>query len=248
MKKIVFTVIIIMMSIAAVRAQSRSSLLQRINEIKSQTDSYFWDQYTHPNADTAKINATKRLLVDVNLNRSEQDKVTVAELMLHAGYITMDRGSLKQLFAYIKKDDAASLGGDMRVAAQPTQPVQVQYDSSVGTPSVTNTPPVVFNPSVKPFIPEAFVQRVMATKNFIDVYKLLKSMKSEGQILQFGKLKDVEDYSSFELILFDMQSQEIITMLSPANNMGKRTNMVSGVEDSLENYPMNMTAVIWYIK
>ncbi len=73
-------------------------------------------------------------------------------------------------------------------------------------------------------------------------------MKSEGQILQFGKLKDVEDYSSFELILFDMQSQEIITMLSPANNLGKRTNMVSGVEDSLENYPMNMTAVIWYIK
>ena len=71
---------------------------------------------------------------------------------------------------------------------------------------------------------------------------------AQGQILQFGKLKDVEDYSSFDLILFDMQSQQIITMLSPVTISGSRTNVVNGSEDSLDNYPTNMTAVIWYIK
>lgn len=247
MRKVV-AVIIFMASVAAVQAQNRSSLLQRINEIKSQTDLYFWDQYTHPNADTAKVNAAKRLLIDVNLNRDEQDNVALENLILHAGYITMDRGSLKQIFAYIKKDDAALLRGDVSTTSQPVRSMTGQAASSVLSSSVGSNTPVGDAPFTKSYVPEAFVQRVMATRNFMDVYKLLKSMKVEGQILQFGKLRDVEDYSSFELILFDMQSQEIITMLSPTNNMGKRTNMVSGMEDSLENYPMNMTAVIWYIK
>ena len=88
----------------------------------------------------------------------------------------------------------------------------------------------------------------METENFIDVYKLLKYMKSQGEILQFGKLKEIEDYSSLDLILFDMQSQKIISMLSSATESGTRTNLVNGTMDSLDNYPTSMTAVIWYIK
>ena len=73
-------------------------------------------------------------------------------------------------------------------------------------------------------------------------------MKSQGEILQFGKLKEIEDYSSLDLILFDMQSQKIISMLSSATESGTRTNLVNGTMDSLDNYPTSMTAVIWYIK
>ena len=73
-------------------------------------------------------------------------------------------------------------------------------------------------------------------------------MTSTGQVLQFGKLKDVDDYTSFDLILFDMNSQEIISILSAENTAGTRTNMILGTPDYLSNYPQNMTAVIWYIK
>jgi hypothetical protein len=45
-----------------------------------------------------------------------------------------------------------------------------------------------------------------------------------------------------------MQSQQVITMLSAETASGTRVNMVSGLEDSLNNYPTEMTAVIWYIK
>ena len=88
----------------------------------------------------------------------------------------------------------------------------------------------------------------MQTRKFVDVYKLLKYLNSQGDILQFGKLKEVEDYSSLDLILFDMQSQEVITMLSPVTTGNIRINVVNGGEDSLDNYPTEMTAVIWYIK
>ena len=178
MSRIVISIITALFCVTSVVAQNKTTLLQRINEIKSQNELYFWDQYTHPDADTAKIGATKRLLLDVNSNRSEDAQLSVEEVMPHASYINIDRGNLKQYFVYIKKADAIA----------------------------------------------------------------------QGQILQFGKLKDVEDYSSFDLILFDMQSQQIITMLSPVTISGSRTNVVNGSEDSLDNYPTNMTAVIWYIK
>jgi len=220
MSRIVIFIITVFFCVTSVVAQNKTTLLQRINEIKSQNELYFWDQYTHPDADTAKIGATKRLLLDVNSNRSEDTQLSVEEVMPHASYINIDRGNLKQYFVYIKKTDAIAIGGGS------------------ATLPVTNTP----------VVPDAFVQRIMETKYFVNVYKLLKALQSQGQILQFGKLKDVEDYSSLDLILFDMQSQQIITMLSPVTASGSRTNVVNGSEDSLDNYPTNMTAVIWYIK
>ena len=117
----------------------------------------------------------------------------------------------------------------------------VGVSENVATPSIST-------PIQKTFVPDAFVQRVMQTRKFVDVYKLLKYLNSQGDILQFGKLKEVEDYSSLDLILFDMQSQEVITMLSPVTTGNIRINVVNGGEDSLDNYPTEMTAVIWYIK
>lgn len=216
--------------------QNRNSLLQRINEIKSQSEIYFWDQYTCPDADTAKINATKRLLLDINRNRNDNEYLNVADVMPHVSFINIDRGKLKQFFVYIKKTDAVYINNG----------VNPNYNSNDN--SYFSESPTVSYSTQKTFVPDAFVQRIMETKVFANVYKLLKSLQSQGQVLQFGKLRDVEDYSSFDLILFDMQSQEIVTMLSPVTPSGNRTNMVNGTEDSLDNYPTSMTAVIWYIK
>lgn len=200
-------------------SQNKTTLVQRMNEIKNQTDIYFWDQATYLHADTAKRVATERLLLTINLDRSESNQLSVEEVMPFANYINIDRGEKKQCFAYIKKADAALIKVD-------DKPI----------------------PTLRPFVQDAFVQRIMKEKTFMNVHKLLRSLQAQGQILQFGKLRDVEDYSSLDLILFDMQSQEIITMLSPVTASGNRTNVVNGSEDSLDNYPTTMTAVIWYIK
>lgn len=219
--------------LVSVMGQNRTTLIQRINDIKSQSETYFWDQYTCPDADSAKVNATKRLLLDVNRGRSEYECLTFEEVMPRASYINIDRGNLKQYFVYIKKSDAAAIRGTGASVSE----------VSVPTVSVPVSPVVQ-----KSFVPDAFVQRIVETKDFTNVYKLLKALQTQGQVLQFGKLKDVEDYSSLDLILFDMQSQQIVTMLSPVNASGYRTNLVDGREDTLDNYPTNMTAVIWYIK
>ena len=241
MRRVVIICVTLLLGVISVSAQSnRSTLLDRINEIKKQNDIYFWDQYTHPNADSAKVNATKRMLVDINPPFTEGRRLSVADIMPYATYISLDRGNLKQCFVYIKREDVPPIDG-VPVTAPATTSPSFGISENMATPSVSA-------PVQKTFVPDAFVQRVMQTRKFVDVYKLLKYLNSQGDILQFGKLKEVEDYSSLDLILFDMQSQEIITMLSPVTSGNTRINVVNGSEDSLDNYPNEMTAVIWYIK
>jgi len=235
MKRFVITIITAIAIVLPVHAQNKTTLLQRVNEIKNQSEIYFWDQYTHPDADTAKVNATKRLLLHFDSD-TDDALPSVEKIMHHAKYISIDRGNLKQYFVYIKKSEAATLCG---------QKTTITDNPVVGVPINV---PTVTDPVQRSFVPDAFVQRVMETKSFMNVYKLLKTLQAQGQILQFGKLKDVSEYNSLDLILFDMQSQQIITMLSPVTASGYRKNVVNGSEDSLDNYPTNMTAVIWYKK
>jgi len=246
MRRIAIIILTLIAGITSVCAQSKTTLLQRINEIKSQNEIYYWDQYTCPNADTAKVNATIRMLIGINIDRSDDAQLSVEDVLPYASFINIDRGSIKQCFAYIRKTHAALIGqGGSNFTTSPITEADMPDNTSTTSASTTVTP-ILSQP--RTFVPDAFVQRIMETKNFIDVYKLLKSQKEQGQVLQFGKLRDVEDYSSFDLILFDIQSQEIITMLSSETETGSRINMVNGSEDSLNNYPTNMTAVIWYIK
>ena len=233
MNRILIFIVVVFECVLFAEAQNKTTLVQRINEIKAQNDVYFWDQATYPEADSAKIVATKRLLIGVNIDRSENAQLSVEEIVPHTSYISIDRGNLKQIFAYIKKSDAA--------AVQTGAASSVLIGEPINTMATTPT-------ANRSFVPDAFVQRIMETKDFRNVYKLLKSLQVQGQVLQFGKLKDVDDYSALDLILFDMQSQEIITMLSPVTTSGYRKNVVDGTDDSLENYPSSMTAVIWYIK
>lgn len=245
--------LVAMIGLVPVCAQNKSTLLQQINEIKSQNELYYWDQYTCPNADSSKYNATKRMLLEINENLSDGQKMSVEQAMPHTKYINIDRGYLKQCFAYMKKSDLANLtnltnGGVVStpvIVSAPTNNTTV----TVGVP--VNTAPAispVMLPTPRQFVPEAFVTRIMETKYFMDVYKLLKSLQAQGQVLQFGSLKDVDDYSSLDLILFDLKSQEVVTLLSPVTPSGNRINLVEGSEDSLRDYPTEMLAVIWYIK
>ena len=238
MRKIL-SIIIAFWCFSSVGAQNRNSLVQRMNEIKSMTEVYYWDQATYLNVEEAKRVATERLLISVNNDRNGSE-LTVEEIMPYTQYINIDRGEKKQCFAYVKKTDALSFTSS-------NNPVAPINDPSIGVP-VNVTTSISSAPLQRTFVPDAFVQRIMEAKTFMNVYKLLKSQQAQGLILQFGKLKDVDDYNSLDLILFDMQSQEIITMLSPITAYGSRMNAVNGTEDSLDNYPTNMTAVIWYIK
>lgn len=249
MRRILILVLATINSLLYVSAQNKASIVQRINEIKSQSDIYLWDQFTHTNVETAKVGSAKRLVLHIETYIENEFPFTVEDLINKASFINIDRGNLKQAFAYIKKTDVDKWfypqKNGLEINQNKDKPV---VETPVEEQTVKDTAIPIAANGKKNFVADAFVDRLMQTKTFINVYKLLKSLQAQGEILQFGKLRDVEDYSSFDLILFDMNSQEIITVLSGTNASGNRINMVNGEDDSLDNYPQNMTAVIWYIK
>ena len=251
MNRILSLLSVFLLFASLAEAQDNQLIKQKINDIKTKSDIYYWYQYAHPDAETAKANATKYLINEMNYGLEEK-KYHEDTIIPYLKYVNINRGQSIQYLVYIKKKDADDLVNGLtptqenEAAHYPTHSDDASLETSTSsvTPSITTQSPSV---SAR-FVPDAFVQRIMETENFIDVYKLLKYMKSQGEILQLGKLKEIEDYRSLDLILFDMQSQKIISMLSSATESGTRTNLVNGTMDSLDNYPTSMTAVIWYIK
>lgn len=234
-------------------AQDRSTLVQQMNEIKMNDEVYMWEQCTDNNADTAKVKATEWLLrSEINKDRPQNEQLTVEEVMPYLNYIRIDRHSNVQYFVYIKRDDAwnlrkSTLSSTTSIHTNQKKSSSTSTEKSIAAASISADSQQISKPKPS-FIPDAFVQKIMNAKQFTNVYKLLQALKADGEILQFGKLSDVDDYSSLDLILFDMQSQDAITMLSAESDQKKRTNLVNGMEDSLGNYPQEMTAVIWYIR
>ena len=238
MKEIIMTALVLYVSVHT--AYGQNSILQKVNDIKKQTDVYYWAQYAHPIEDTAFVYATKWLMIDANLD--EKDPSLLEKIKPLVKRIKIDAKSKIRAFVYIKKSDIPienkdMIGNDVTTSEEPL--------SIVDTPTTVVTPPT---PAIKEFVPDVFVQNIIGRKEFLKVYQFLKEQKGQGTILQFGALKDVEDYNSLELILFDMQSKEVISVLSPVISGNKRTNLMTGTSDSLDNYPEDLVLAIWYIK
>lgn len=211
------------------------TILEKINAIKSQGEIYLYGEFTHPDENTAVEFATKVVLNQVNDGKDGPE--TLERLKPYAKNIKMKRGTLTRAFVYVKKSELPILYGVRQDTKKLQEPEKV-------ITKVEEAPA----PVAKAFVPDIFIQQIQQQKTFKNVYKFLSEEKQQGRVLQFGALKDVEDYSSFDLILFDLNSQELVTVLSAVTQGGNRINQTNGSIDSLDNYPEDMVAVIWYIK
>lgn len=232
----------------ALLAQSGNPVLDQINAIKEQSDLYFWEEYNHPDPDTASVRARRWLLLHVNVDRTPE--LTVDHLKGRAKDIKMSRvrggQQIYRIFTYVKKSDLDDIDSQssLQQSAMPDPTL-----SSSTTP--TAAPPTALAPMAtmpREFVPEAFVQKVMQLEDFKTIMRYLRTLKADGQMLSFGPLKDVEDYSSLNLILFDLQTQKVITLFSPVIYGTDRVDLTTGAKDSLDDYPEDKIAVVWYIK
>lgn len=214
-------------------AQGQDDVLSQFNEIKSHSDLYYWNEYSHTEADTATINSARWVLIEINCALPEGGELTMDDIMPKLKCITRKRGSKTHALSYIRKADVSGIS-DILATTREDSPAKEEQTRRDG--------------EGRAFVPDVFVQSIARQKDFMKVYQYLKEQKSGGRVLQFGPLKDVEDYGSLDLILFDMESKEIVAMLSPESKDGTRTNQLNGNADSLSNYPEDMLLVIWYIK
>ena len=204
--------------------------VERMNEIKLSSD-YIWDEYTHPSVDTATVGATRRLLLYVDI--PEDKVVTESDISPFVKYIRMKRTTLNRVFAYIKKTDMdAVLKGTKTKNPQPNRSIQQKQEAK-------QVQEVKFEPS-------PLAQQLMSKTDFYAVYSYLEKCKSEGTIDKFGPLKDVKDLHAQHLAIFNQQTTDIVCVLSPIQKDEKRTNLITGKTDSLDNYQKGGYIAIWF--
>lgn len=228
MKTIILSALALAVCVLPICAQQKSEQLKKMNEIKAQEADYLWSQYLHSDADSAHAGAAQWLLISVNTRLAKE--IPADDVMRKINYIDIERGTRTQCFAYVRKSDLTNI--DAIPYSEPSIKPAAHTTRTVHAAAHT----------------DKFLQDILKKKDFYAVYDYLSQLKQGGKILQFGALKDVDDYSSFDLILFDKQSHEVITILSQAKPDGTRTNLMVGKDDRLDNYPTEMMLAIWYIK
>ena len=239
-------------------ALAQSSILQRVNEIK-QDELYYWQECSHLIADTAFQRATGYLLLEANQDMAQT--LSQQQIAPYVQHIKIMRGEKTRMFVYMLKSDARG------IAAGQAPPPPVTAEWVAAQPAATTyapaTPPNSTPPAGGPqgvshrreaegrpqrYVPDEFVLNILDYKGFRAVYNYLEGMKRRHRVLQFGALRDIEEYASLDIILFDRQSQQVVTILSGQRPDGMRTNLVTGADDSLDNYPEEMALAIWYIR
>ena len=76
--------------------------LEKMNEIKMSSD-YIWDEFTHPEPDSAYTGALKRLII--YMDSPQNREITIEDIKPCVKHIKMKRSTLTRIFAYIKKDE-----------------------------------------------------------------------------------------------------------------------------------------------
>lgn len=213
----------------AVTAQ-RQSPLELMNSIKASND-YLWEEYTHPQADSAALFVLERLLLG---DFPDSCTITVEQLRPHTKTIRINRGKLTRVFAYIAKKDARQL-----VHATQQQATAVTTDNP-------QTPMAKPEPTPPPFVADPLARVLMEKTSLTAVYNHLTTLRQQGDIGGCGPMKSTTQPARCRLAIFSRDSQTIVCVLSAEDAQGCRINLVTGQKDSFDHYEDGQHLAIWY--
>ena len=134
MKRSIITILAAMQMIATVMAQSNTQ--SKINDIIQQSAIYYWERYTHTDAQKAEQNASRWLMHQVNSKIEESEKLPIEVVQPYMEYYFVKFDKRITCFAYVSKATADSLRKSMEAVPM------ARHIEETPTVSVINTMPV----------------------------------------------------------------------------------------------------------
>lgn len=218
MKKIVICLLAGLWFLQPAKAQS---LVKKINDIKLEEEVYYWDEYTHPSADTAYVKACEWLVNQVDT--FPEKKFQVADFKPYIKDIKVLRGQLTLAFVYLKKSDAQAVIEGKPAVEEPVRREEV--------PAIDTPVPPRERPTLHPV-----VKSVMSMKEAKDVFTLLQEQMKSGQVGWVGSTSKSEKLDDCHIVIFDGNTIAPLCVLSPVIDGDQRTNLTTGQPDDMDNY------------
>ena len=247
MKKRIINLLSFVMFASALWAQSN---LSEINRIKRDKD-YLYGEATLESKDAALKLAYELLEVEIKNwasgKNSKISSVTAMKVYEYADTILLRRHNMVRAFVYVKTSNLKAIKGKTlnvdldrdkplsKPIGQPAKesvPAPMEEKHPVMEPEVVEAAPVVPVAKQKTIADEV-LERVMEENTFNDLEKVIKPLKAEGKITDYGKYPTMTDPANCYLIVYDRQAQ-IRAFLD--KGVDKRRNLKTGLEDSEKNY------------
>lgn len=223
--------------------QANEAEKKKINSIKK-SDQYIFCEMTTTDQQTAIDLAEEGLDVEINRWVANQKKFRNAAQYVARNTssswerITLPRGNMFRAFVYVKKSDIIP-ADNVRTGKNPqTSKVDnITFNSPGGTVEAIKATPQQEKADV---LPEAVasvnyqrvVNRLKSLKVSSEVGPVIKQLKEQGLVSDYGTYKKLADPSEYVLIVYNKDGQ-IEALLSDGIN---RKNLKSGLPDSVDNY------------
>lgn len=235
MERITTILIFIGLSLGVITAQESAN--QQINEIKRQPDIYLFAESTSEHWSDAQDNARFLLCMEVeswvkSMGRQDSSSGYVAKAKNMIFELKSMRGERYRAFMYLKKADLMPYTADENVMVIPTA-----QDHSV-MPYVPE-PALVTQPTAQQtHTPEASViltpleTQMLTVTTGNNIAPFVQRLKSEGQILNYGRYRDMPDIAC-DLFVYN-QEQQIVAYLRKTQS--GYINLRSQQKDDIMNY------------
>lgn len=222
-----------------------------INEIKRQPDRFIFAENTAPSFDEADANA-RTILTDAIFNAldpSTPDRVeTAVRLASMATPLSAKRGNLSRIFLYLDREMLNMDKETSAVNTEVTEPMVTQQD--VWTPAQeinepdkyvqipdTGMEPTQMNLPEETIIeltlPEEetetkadpIAQKMLDVSLASDIENFVRTLKSNGEISKFGRLKDIPASGKIYIFIFDKNNEVVAKLVKEGDNT---TDIISG--------------------
>lgn len=238
--------------------QANEAEKKKINSIKK-SDQYIYSEMTTTDQQTAIDLAEEGLDVEINRWVANQKKFRNATQYVARNTssswerITLPRGNMYRAFVYVKKSDILP-ADNVRTGKNPqTAKVDnITFNSPGGTVEATKAPQPQTMPqqpatnasqelqSKADVMPKAVedvnyqrvINRLKALSQSSEVGPVVKQLKENGLVSDYGTYKKLADPSEYILIVYNKEGQ-IEALLSDGIN---RKNLKNGRSDSVDNY------------
>lgn len=231
MRKIILTAVIL----ATAASLNAQDVLEQINEIKLNPQ-YAYGEATHEHEDSAFTAAVYDLIV--NLENKLKQEVNEKIIEKKAKKLSRTRGSKVRVLAYLRMDEIntapqVSLTPDN--TTQQARPQNQQTSSMTESVNTSQVMPPATNPAKQAII-ASLVTDLMATEDIQSAVNILDTRKRDGSISAWTPYSKTKQPEEMHLLIFDKQYNIPVTVLSPQKANGKRDNLITNKEDSLDNY------------
>lgn len=211
-----------------------------INEIKRQPDRFIFAENTASSFDEADSNA-RTFLTDAILNAldsSTPDRIeTATRLASMASSLSAKRGNLNRIFLYIDREllniDKNSSSENICIPEPEPQVIghvePAQMNNLQEETVIAETPPEEETETTA----DSITEKMLAVSMASDIENFVKTLKTNGDISQYGRLKDMPYSGRIYIFIFNKNNEVVARLVKEKNKM---TDIISGLPREINEF------------